>query len=400
MSNAECSEYIDQDTHGFRVNRAVLPRSAAEITDPRLLEPVGFGSESTLRTASMLGAMVGLEGMDSRDQETHQQPATGGPITWPGDLASRDHTENVFIVNQALKRYRELRGTALTPEEQAEQCRLQRSVDHYRAAVQELYPNTTEQPDPIATRYKQADAETGSHASMEERVAARITAANGIYMAFDYDNTISDGSKRADIFDPNGDPQADYQRQLIAGSELGEEILTQFGRDEFAHAFVQSWQRPLTDMPGAFYQAGTLTPTRAGMDHLFTYLYNESIGAGVISANFEPIIRGGLKQLPATENVSVRAITAGNINSTAKDAVIIDEAHKHHDKAFIFVGDGASDLPALAAKDVVACYFALEGSIFAQQLEEQGIPHFTYKTGDDIIDTLEVITAAQEEAAA
>lgn len=402
MSNAEYGTIIGADVTNSVLEQAHVPFPPREvIMDPRLGSPVVYEPAATdIWVAPDNDAVVALNHMDTGDQEAAPQPVTLNATSWPGDLAHYEHSTNVFIVNRALQQYREHRGETLTQEEQTEQKRLERGVDDYRAAVNELYPNTAEHPDPIAERYKQADKEVGPDATMEARIEARVAAANGVRLAFDYDNTISDSSKRAAIFDPNGDPEADHQRQLIAGSEVGEAILTQYGRDEFAHAFVQSWQRPLTDMPGAFYQAGTLVPTREGMDRLFTYLRDEGIGAGVISANFEPIIRGGLSQLPDTEGVSVRAITAGNINSTAKDAVIRDEAHKYQDKAFIFVGDGASDLPALDAQAVVACYFALEGSVFATQLAEQGIPHFTYKTGDDIIDKLAGITPAQEEAAA
>jgi 2-hydroxy-3-keto-5-methylthiopentenyl-1-phosphate phosphatase len=106
----------------------------------------------------------------------------------------------------------------------------------------------------------------------------------------------------------------------------------------------------------------------------------------VISTNFTPFVEGVLNRLPKPAEGShrIHAVDRGNVLSTQKGHVIQTLAVENPNAAICYVGDGASDIPAIDASSVVAGYFALHGSSFERALKERNIPHLPFRTGHDI----------------
>jgi len=93
---------------------------------------------------------------------------------------------------------------------------------------------------------------------------------------------------------------------------------------------------------------------------------------------------GGLDKIPKAENISVFAVTENSIIPTAKGDLLTHLAQADPSKAVIYIGDGASDLPTIQARNLVASYFALDGSEFAKSLEHEDLPYFSYRNFLDI----------------
>lgn len=90
------------------------------------------------------------------------------------------------------------------------------------------------------------------------------------------------------------------------------------------------------------------------------------------------------------------AVDADNITSTDKGTLVRHLAKKGAERAVVYVGDGSSDFPALDAHELVACYFGLKDSKFADELAERGLTHFTYETSHDIRLKLEQLSLMNE----
>lgn len=336
-------------------------------------------------------AVVALDHMDTTNQEDATKQAIAKPTTWPGDFARYDQDVRVAMLNDTIKLYLSKVGEALTKAEEAEKNRLEKEVQDYRAQVRERHPYAVSES--IKARYAQADA-ASEGAPMLDRVVARVNQFNSFAAVLDADGTITDPSKESRLphsihrRPPGSGHKPNYLTELIPGSEVAEPMLeTAEGRNAFSKAFVKVWQPLLRDIPVGYYDAGTLAPLRDGVPEFFEYAHKEGDKIIMLTANFELTGRGILSQIPHTQGIPVIGITENSIIATAKEIVLFDKAHEEPNKALIYIGDGASDLPALKVKEYIACYFALDGSVLANALQKQGIPHFTYKNFHDVIHT-------------
>jgi len=228
----------------------------------------------------------------------------------------------------------------------------------------------------LTQKYRDAEEHLPPHASMDDRAAARINKdhfPDGLHVVSDLDNTMTEGSH--------------YLLQAIPASAIAEPLLAQKGREHFPRVFVETWQRALAQYPKLYARGGkeSYAPLRGGVDACFAYLKHIGAKRSILSANFEPFVKGVLSRIPSVDrNVDVFAVKKDDIRSTDKGTYLQLLARQNPSRALIYIGDGASDLPSLEAQSVVACYFALEGSVFAQELAKAHIPHFTYRDFHDI----------------
>lgn len=234
-------------------------------------------------------------------------------------------------------------------------------------------------------RYEQADALP--HTSQLERVRNRLAQFEGAAaLVSDVDLTITTKSV---------EDERDYLKRLIPGSVRAEEIMEEQGREVFPVVFVTIWQPYLQDPEGAklFRTGGYFVPIRNGVEEFFSNAQATGTELRLISANFAPFIEGVIEKIPGNEAVtSIEAVTADDITATQKGLIIEDYAKSDPNRPLIYIGDGESDIPAID-KDrytsVVAAYFALEGSEFADALAERNLPYFSYRDFNDINKTLQ-----------
>ncbi len=209
----------------------------------------------------------------------------------------------------------------------------------------------------------------GKNLSMEERVANRLKQFENFNVISDFDGTITE--------DPT------LYLNHIPGSEIAEPALAASNRTNFPEVFAGTWQGILKDAPSLFESVGEHITFRRGIKTFLQYLRRGGNDFTILSANFFPVITAALPKI-TEDRTRIYAITPDDITSTEKDIIIRHEAKNNPEKAIIYIGDGSSDLPAIEAKDYVACYFALEGSSFAKELAKNNLPHFTYKDFNDI----------------
>lgn len=295
-----------------------------------------------------------------------------------GDFAHFDHPTKIHLIDLALGSYYNAHDIALgcahsTHEAaerealryQAESKILTDQVEIYRQYVN-AYPDDVRAA--IAIRYVEADLTTTDQ-DMDTRVAARLSTMNGVQILSDMDKTIT---------------QNDTYLPLIPGSINAETQLERQGREAFAEVFVRNWRPALEVDPGAFKEVGKGASLRPGVQELFREARASNVEISVLSANFEPFVYGVLSQIPDAEGINVWAVRQNSIIATDKGSVLKHTAFESPEQGVVFLGDGASDLPTLEARDYIACYFALEGSVFAKQLEEKGLAFYTYRDFNDI----------------
>lgn len=301
-----------------------------------------------------------------------------------GSFAFNPADVRAYVINRVLADM--LRGrTALENLRIGNEAkRLKNELQVFNAHVRnpKNYPNDSR--DQLISSFQDSDATTLG-LNTNARVSARLSKFAGIHVVLDYDNTVTDASKQ---FDTSGivevDPK-DYRITFIPGSVIAESLLAE-NRDNFPEVFASTWQILLKDKAGydAFRLSGKEAPLREGISNFFRYAKGNDIELTVASANFEPFVMGGLDRIAEAEGTRVIAVTPDSIISISKGDLLLHLAQKDPTRATIFVGDGASDLPALHAKDVVACYFALERSAFEKQLRDENIPYFPYRDFNDI----------------
>ncbi len=267
-------------------------------------------------------------------------------------------------------------------------------VDRLKAANAK-FKESAYTPEAMQERFKIRDAYTAAEAKLEnptdiERARARILALDGAIIVTDYDNTITNEKKIRKIRGVKpGHP----------GAVVADPVLAEFGHKGFADAYTElysaSFQKLAQEFPEDFFENGRTTPLRDGAYELFQALKDSNIPLRIASANLDLAIYGTLSHLPHPDDTEVHSITLDSTNAVHKDAVIVHQALKDK-KAPIYMGDGASDIPAMDAADVVPFYIALEGSEFANALKERGLLHFEYQTHYDIKNILTEVGVLKE----
>lgn len=291
-----------------------------------------------------------------------------------GDLADVDHDTAVAVIDSALRRYHALHEEELIegvfPSAVIEKAtQLDDDITKLRQTVIEAVQ--TPEAEMLKTKIQQADEESEGM-SPKDRFWHRLSKFKNIRIVTDFDGTLTE------------DPNSYLMR--IPGSSIGEQMLADHGRQSFAYAAALSWVHPLQKAPEAFRQVGKDVKLRDGVkETLDEAKMNPQIkDITVLSANFEPIVVGGLDQLTSSaDGVRVLAITPDDIRSTDKGSILTLMALEDIDTAVVFLGDGSSDEAALAAHGFIAGYGALENAGFARQLHaanEDGLvaPFFFY----------------------
>lgn len=300
-----------------------------------------------------------------------------------GDLGHRDHSQVVAIVNNALDNQThatlEAHGSLIPPYAVAKGKKLREGIDSLKQAT--VRAELTPQAEELAKRYQKADANA---TNIDDRIIQRLGDRRRRYIS-DVDGTLTT------------DPQ-DYLERLIPGSTTGEEILREHGRESFPEAFAAAWHHGIKVVPESFRNAGRQVPLRPGVNDAIRYFHDRGDSFEVLSANFVPFVEGVVRdKIPAAKNIKITAVASDDITAIEKGDILKQTAIANPEASTVYIGDGSSDLPSIEAKDFVALYFALEGSSFAQQLEERNVPHYTYKTFDDIREKMQVLDAKTGE---
>lgn len=285
-----------------------------------------------------------------------------------GDLEHRPHESVIAVLNSCAQRQKEalLTYDALSIDVQAGE--LLDGIQLYRSHVAGKHAEDARSA--IATKYQEADWQQEDH-SMFSHIAKRLAQFDEYRVVTDVDGTLTQNP-------------SDYLTRLTPGSAIGEPMLQEHGREHFARVFVQVWQPLLSHVPWQFRQGGRRVPLREGVADFFQTQKEQGRTVEIISANFRPFVEGVLDQIPKAEGSTIYAVDADSIVATDKGTILTDIALSHPEKAIIYVGDGSSDEAALDARDIVACYFALEGNSFEKRLQEEGLPYFSYRTYSDI----------------
>ena len=304
-----------------------------------------------------------------------------------GDLTSLPPDMRTQVLNDVASRAFRERTVLDDLRIQAETQRLRSELDEFRIYVQNPNNYPPNASGTIKSLYQEADNKS-LESNMETRVAARLTQFEKLHIVMDYDGTITDHKKPLEGLSEftSSDPR-DHLTTLIPLSTIAEPMLKKNGRDNFPEVFSASWQYFLQDERGrqVFRLNGSYVPIREGVDRFFGFA-KEDLDAKltIVSANFEPFVMGGLDKIPKAENISVFAVTENSIIPTAKGDLLTHLAQADPSKAVIYIGDGASDLPTIQARNLVASYFALDGSEFAKSLEHEDLPYFSYRNFLDI----------------
>ncbi len=292
-----------------------------------------------------------------------------------GELANRPLETRVNAVNDLLAQHHAIHGETLDELYNREATKLRQGIADFRALNVDTRAARLAREE-VASKIQKADR-ASQGLDMSHRVAARFAEFDGnIQTAFDVDNTITTSGT--------------YLEATIPGSVLAEPMLQERGRQDFPEVFVRTWRHVLAEDKGAdiLYEGGRShhVQIRKGVDNLFTHLRNEGIPRKILSANFKPFVDGVLSKtvLGSDPDLQIYTNTVNDISPTDKGAYLQAFAQSDTSRALIYVGDGSSDIPALEARNVVACYFALAGSEFAKALEEEHIPYFSYRDFDEI----------------
>jgi len=209
---------------------------------------------------------------------------------------------------------------------------------------------------------------------MKYRIATRIAAMNGNIQVFsDFDGTMTDGTAHIDMLPT---------RRL-------EEHLEVNDRDDFAlyssttaHAMMRYKDSRV------LYEIGKEhVRFRKGVGHLVENIQKYTGGRNltILSANFEPVLLGGLENLPeASGNLNYICITPDSFLSERKDLVLQFFARTNPKDALLMFADGGSDEISLEAQDNIAGYFALKDKGFAKKCKARGVAYVTYEDFSEI----------------
>ncbi|MDP2637634.1 MAG: hypothetical protein Q8P26_01070 [Candidatus Levybacteria bacterium] len=324
--------------------------------------------------------------------------ATSNPMSL-GDLEKLHPDIRAHVVTTALKRITS--ENPLSHEAFLQEAKMLReqlkNFSLFVNSPENYPPQATEK---IVSRYKKADLDSKDENNPIVKAALRLSQFTEptTYIA-DYDGTVSDPQKP---FTKSGTVDVDpenYLTALIPGSSFAEQLLESHGREMFPEVFAATWQHVLKSPQGSrlLEEAGSHIPLRDGLESFFSFVENSFSEFKILSANFEPIIIGGLRKTRANIDIHVHGIQQNNILSTDKGNALIHFAQQDPNKPIVYIGDGASDLPSIQAKDFAAFYFALEGGKFAEALRRQRVPHFTYNNFFNIIHTLQRIENIKKE---
>lgn len=310
-----------------------------------------------------------------------------GPHLGTGDFDRLTHNQVVAVINaQVTKTHdasytRDASGTAvLIPEAQSRLNHHVEVLNGFQSYVDNPANYEPGVKEDIIARYERADeASRGTNMLTIVRERAKQFP-GGPEVVTDMDGTLTT------LTDMHG-----HILEKLPASFIAEQILTEEGRDAFARVFVTTWEPVLAAGPKIFKAAAEGVEVRDGVDNYFKETKKAGIKTVVLSANFEPFVDGVLDQIPSAEGTEVIAVRPGDLRAIEKAAVLEHIAKKNPRKFLVYIGDGSSDIKAIAAAQMVAVYLALEGSQFSDELTAQNIPHLTYGDFDDVTDALKHI---------
>ncbi len=235
--------------------------------------------------------------------------------------------------------------------------------------------------DAIQNKYQQADqqfyaeqANAKEALPTDQRVKNRIaTCTGGVQIGTDVDKTLTQ--------------HAEYL-QMIPGSVQAENYMAHenHGRETFPLVFSQYWREAMKTLAANFYLIGKNVPFRPGVEEFFQQTEQVGIPVSILSASFRPLINGVMSHIHANNIQRTFAIEENDIGATDKNTILQELAAEQPDRALIYIGDGDSDFPAAEsdASRVIALYFALEGGSFAKKLVGKNLPHYTFKSFEDV----------------
>lgn len=183
---------------------------------------------------------------------------------------------------------------------------------------------------------------------------------------------------------------ADYL-QFVPGSHMAESLLKVHSREVFPVVFARYWQEALRRIPQVFGRVGRRVESRQGVWQFFESAKKLNQPLVIMSANFEPIVKGMLQSLPQKGIAKVYAVSAEDISATDKETVLQEIVSRYPGRTMTVFEDGESGLPLINdnVSGLVACYFALEGSKFHEALSQKQLPYYTFRDFNDNLKILE-----------
>jgi hypothetical protein len=249
-----------------------------------------------------------------------------------------------------------------------------------------------------------------------QKAGAVLAPYDSVHVISDYDNTVSKMVKRNidgyPLTEFLRDDNETYVHRLVPGGSIAEPVFDKAIKENpknfhkfFSRVYEKIKLPAMIEEPELHIEGGTLTPLREGVpDGFETIINNGENRISIISASAYLSVKGGIQQTGFADQIAIHALSEKeryntftperDINALEKGAmikkIIIDDLQKGlKNVAYVYIGDGGSDIPALEANKQIAFYFALEGSGFAKELEElkkkdPSVIYLTYKTWIDI----------------
>lgn len=200
-------------------------------------------------------------------------------------------------------------------------------------------------------------------------------------LVFDFDGTISVPRGEGLKYDP-----------LLAGSDPLDGFL---GKERTNLKYSMAlWEDVVQRYPDTFAAGGAQVSIRPGMQDLLTQAIGGGVGVTILTTNFEPFMKAFVKRIEGGDNINIISIKKGDATSIAKGDKLLELAMKNPKSVIEYIGDGESDTPALNAAPVIAAYHAVSDLPFARRLNERGIKHFQFKSGDELGRNLGINRAA------
>lgn len=214
------------------------------------------------------------------------------------------------------------------------------------------------------------------------RCAARLASGDGTRVsAFDMDGTLTEGAWINGQFVAG----TGYMNSLIPGRPVADLIERETETHDKLDVLVHAYSRVLSDHADVLYEGGQQVKLRDGVDAFLRQQAAKGQGVEIISVNFRPFVDGVLSQLSERDTIGgISSISLDDYTSIAKAHKIAVSASQNPHGVLTYGGDARSDMPALAASDIVGWYYALEGDMFQRGLAAHGALYLPFRTVNDI----------------
>ena len=226
-----------------------------------------------------------------------------------------------------------------------------------------------------------------SEEAMIERTARRVLEFSGLQAGSDWDMTMTSST---------------WYLALLPPFLQFEDYLAQNGREALPLVMARYAKEALVQFEKLYQRVGGVIPLRPGVQEFFKLTKDMGVPLSILSANFRPIVVGGLGQIPVSNRDHLVALTGLQTNSILaahKDITAAQRIVSNPDLAQLLFLDGLSDTCSLEgpAENTAAAVFVLENTEFVNVVRSKGLPFFTFRDFHNVNETVLKIIARRDE---